>query len=144
MKTKFFLIAVILFTVIFSSCSSSDDDSNTTPATDGFTWTENGGSSLQTGLNPRFSAQYNTFIVENSSGTTLFEINLNEGIAGTYSLGSNYAIYYGGSTNFVPTAGSLIITSNANNKISGTFSATGSTGTVTSVTGTFTNVVVNP
>ena len=76
MKAIFFSIVIILLTIFSSSCSSSDDGPNTTPTAEGFTWTENGGTTIQTGLNPRFSTQFNTFIVEDQSGATLFEINL--------------------------------------------------------------------
>jgi hypothetical protein len=110
-------------------------------ATSGFTWTENGSATVQTATTASFSAQYNTLIVPN-----VFEINLSGSTAATYVLNANNAITYT-KTNpfFIPTTGSVIITSNANGKISGTFTGTGPAASgITSVAGTFTDVTVGP
>ncbi len=74
---------------------------------------------------------------------TVFEINLTGSTPGTYTLGSGNALYYNFSatenlTN--PTSGSVVITSFANNKASGTFTATGTGVGVTTISGTFANI----
>ena len=74
---------------------------------------------------------------------TIFELNLTGSTPGTYALGGGNGIYYNYSltenlTN--PTSGSVTITSFANNKVSGTFTASGTGTGVTSVSGTFTNI----
>ncbi|MBC7494678.1 MAG: hypothetical protein H7221_06680, partial [Flavobacterium sp.] len=43
---------------------------------------------------------------------------------------------------FVPSAGTCTIVSNVNGKISGTFTASGSQGTISSIQGTFNNITV--
>ncbi len=108
-------------------------------ATSGFTWTENGNATVQTATTASFNAGYNTLMVPNA-----FEINLSGSTAATYALNANNVITYT-KTNpfFIPTTGSVIITSNTNGKISGTFTGAGAaTGGITSVSGTFTDVTV--
>jgi len=51
------------------------------------------------------------------------------------------AFYFNGNT-ATPATGEVVITANANGKASGTFKATWTSGTVTSVYGTFTDIPV--
>lgn len=143
-------IFIVLFVTLMSSCSDADDATPTPVAaatTAGFTWTENGNTTVLTVDNPYASAQYKT-IFALRSGTTIYEINLTSLAPGTYSFsGGANSIYYNnnaGSGGFSATSGSVIITANANNKLSGTFTATGSGNGVTSVSGQFTDIVINP
>lgn len=159
MKTvkKFSIILTLVITAIFSSCSTSNP--TPTPAVttnpDGFTWTQNGETTARTGFTPFFVNQGHSLFVQNSAGTVLFEFNFNSLAPATNNLaamgvtgnGAQFFIDYQfagvTSTNrFLPSAGTCIITSNANGKISGTFTASGSTGSISSVQGTFKNITV--
>lgn len=152
MKKLSSLFLIALFATTSISCSDNDDTTTTpmpvTPvASDGFKWTENGGSTEQTVNNPYVSNQFKSIFATNTGGGTVYEINLTSIAVGTYDvMASGNAFYYRStimSAAFAPTSGSVIITANANNKLSGTFTATGSGGGVTSVSGSFTNIVIN-
>ncbi len=143
-----FLIAILAITSF--SCSNDDDSkTNQTPvATDGFKWTDSSGSTVQTVNNPYANNQFKSIFATNTGGSTVFEINLTSIATGTYDImASGNAFYYRSTTMaaaFTPTSGSVVITANANNKLSGTFTATGTGGGITSVSGSFTNIVINP
>lgn len=150
MKTKFTTLIMIAFIAVFSiSCSNDDNPTPVVPvATDGFIWTENGTATVLTVNNPYVNGQFNSIFAVRS-GTTIYEINLTALTPGTYTLGSASAnsLFYnntGATTSFSPTSGSVIITGNAGNKLTGTFTATGTGAGVTSVSGSFTNIVINP
>ncbi len=137
----------ILFAALVFSCST-EEATPVIPVTSGFTWTENGNSTILTVDDPYATAQYNS-IFALRSGVTIYEINLTALTPGTYDFaGGANSIFYNnnGSTtgNFSATGGSIIITANANNKLSGTFTATGTGNGVTSVSGQFTDIDINP
>jgi hypothetical protein len=157
-KNTLLLLAFATAT-LFTSCSKSDSAAATTTtpaAADGFTWTENGGTTVMTGYTPYFVTQGHSLFVQNATGGVLFEFNFNSLAPATNVLGgitfNPGAVFYVdyqfvGVTNinkFVPTSGTCIIASNANGKISGTFTASGSTGTISSIKGTFNNITVQP
>ncbi len=142
------LIAFMALSTV--SCSNNDDTPQQTAAsTDGFRWTDSSGSTVQTVDNPYVNGAFNTIFAVRS-GATIYEINLTSTAVGTYALGgtSLNSLYYNStgalSTAFSPVTGSVVITSNAGNKLTGTFAATGTGGGVTSVSGSFTNIVINP
>lgn len=152
MKKISSLLLITMFVITSISCSDNDDVAVTpTPVTpvagDGFKWTENGGSTEQTVNNPYASNSFKTIFATNTGVGTVYEINLTSIAVGTYDvMASGNAFYYRTATMsaaFVPTSGSVVITANANNKLSGTFTATGSGGGVTAVSGSFTNIVIN-
>jgi hypothetical protein len=144
------IVVLVAFSLI--SCGSGSDSPNTptntpsgTTSTSVFKWTENGSATEQTATTANFSTQFKTLKAYN--GTTLvYEINLDGTTPATYTLNANNAITYIKSTQFfTPTAGNVIITANANSKVSGTFAGTGTAvGGVTSVAGTFTDITVVP
>ena len=148
MKTKILVLALVFFTVAFSSCSKDDDDSSATPTPtgNGFRWTENGGTTVNTAASATFSTLFKTLIAKDASNATIFEINLDGTTPATYTIGATNAITYAGvSPFFIADAGNIIITTNASDKVSGTFQGTGTAaGGITSVTGTFTNITVVP
>ena len=102
---------------------------------------------MQSAFTPTFSTQFKTLIAKTQAGTTLFEINLSGTTPATYSLttAANVLSFTGVNPTFVSENGSVVITANANNKISGTFEAfrAGSSG-VTRLYGTFTDVIIVP
>lgn len=144
------ILLLTCITIMFTSCSKSDSSPAVvtpvaTVAADGFTWTENGGTSVLTVDNPYANLQGKT-IFAIRSGNTIYEINLTALAVGTYTIanGTNNVITYIPNANgfFNATSGSVIITANANNKISGTFTGTGSGNGITSVKGQFTNIPI--
>jgi hypothetical protein len=147
MKSKITtMLTIALLAIMFVSCSKDDKDSEEAPKTssDGFTWKENGGPTVQIAT-ATFSTQYKT--IKAYSGTTLvFEINLSGTTPATYTLNTNNVITYTKvSPFFIPTSGNVIISSNANSKVSGTFQGTGTTTAgISSVSGTFTNITLVP
>ncbi|MDI1257262.1 MAG: hypothetical protein PSV16_14305 [Flavobacterium sp.] len=146
MKTKIFISALIALTFTFISCSGSDDDGggNNNPV-NGFMWTENGSATVNTAATASFSTQYKTLMAKDASGNTLFEINLNGTTAATYAIGANNAFTYAAVNPFyIATGGNIVISANASNKMSGTFTTTGSGSNITAINGTFTNIDVVP
>ena len=149
MKTKLLSIAVLFVATVFCSCSHDDNDPVITPvapaAANGFTWKENGGSTIKTAASATFTTQYKTLIAKDASNNTLFEINLSGTGAATYTIDANNHLTYATTTYFTADAGSVVITSNAGGKVSGTFHTTGPAAAgVTAVDGTFTNITVVP
>ncbi|MBC7642264.1 MAG: hypothetical protein H7174_07995 [Flavobacterium sp.] len=151
MKTirKILLLAFAFATAtLFTSCSKSDPTPAATVA-DGFTWTENGGTNVITGYTPTFYNSSNVLRANNTTGNSLLIFSLSAHTIGTYNIGATNSVEYffpGFTINnsFTPSSGSLIIVSNTNGKISGTFTASGSQGTISSIQGTFNNVTVQP
>lgn len=158
---KSILLLAFATATLFTSCSKSDPTPAvvTPPAAtvvDGFTWTENGGTNVMKGYTPFFVTQGHSLFVQNATGGQLFEFNFNSlapatNVLGgaTYNPGAVFYVDYQfvGVTNtnkFEPTSGTCIIASNANGKISGTFTASGSAGTIASIKGTFNNITVQP
>lgn len=142
------MLLIILLATTAISCSSEDSPSAVIAAvTNGFTWIDDNGTTIQTVDNPYATNQYKSIFAVRS-GATIYEINLTSIAVGTYSLtASGNALYYRNTTMTAPfsaTSGNVIITANGNNKLSGTFAATGTGGGVTSVAGQFKDIVVNP
>ncbi|MBS1626812.1 MAG: hypothetical protein JSR09_04880 [Bacteroidetes bacterium] len=151
MKKLFYLsLTGILITFILVSCNknSSSPTSTTSGASDGFFYAENG-STTQTKMDKAdVYATYKTINANSGSGTgmKICEINLSGLSAGTYSISSSNAFTFvvSGSTTWIATSGSVIITSNSSGKLTGTFDVQGS-GTGTSVnrySGSFTNIAI--
>lgn len=147
--TSLFLIALFSLTAI--SCSTEDAIGNLPIpglGADGFTWVDSSGVTIQTVNNPYASNQFKTIFATITGGSTVYEINLTSIAVGTYNItASGNALYYKNaamSAPFSPTSGTVIITANASNKLSGTFVATGTGGGITTVTGQFKNIVINP
>lgn len=79
------------------------------------------------------------------SGNTIYEINLSSLAVGSYPVtnGVNVITYVPNANGFFnATSDSIIITVNANNKLSGTFTGAGSGNGITSVSGQFTNIPI--
>ena len=134
----------VLMTITTISCSGSDDAPTPGPAAgSGFTWQINGLTTSKNTNVANYNLQGTAMNLFATPSGTVFEINLTGSTPGTYTLGSGNSLYYNFSsteklTN--PTSGSVTITSFANNKVSGTFTAAGTGVGVTTISGTFTNV----
>lgn len=147
------LKSVVLLLITFSVIScSKNDDTPITPvvptSSNGFKYSENGATTKISLPNPFVNGSFNTIIAQNASNETIFEINLTSVAVGTYTIDNtnNYLTYVkSGVGNFIGSAGTVVITANANNKLTGTFNATAGSGAtgVNSVSGSFTNIVIN-
>ena len=144
-KIKIFFFALIALMTF--SCSNDDSNSGQNSpnptASNGFVWTINGTTASKNTTVANYNLQGSAMNLFATPNGTIFEINLTGSTPGTYTLGNGNGLYYNFSatenlTN--PTSGSVTITSFANNKVSGTFTATGTGIGVTSITGTFTNI----
>lgn len=148
-KTIIFALLIILA----SSCTKDEETAKTgtpTSTTAGFTWRENDPNSttIQTAFTPTFSTQYKTMFAKTQAGATLFEVNLSGTATGSYTIdnSSNVMTYTGVNPWFIATSGTVVITSNANGKVSGTFEAfrAGAAGTITRIYATFKDITVVP
>ena len=149
MKNLFFYFRTFMvLAVLFISCDRNEDDGTktATSSTAGFTWRENSTTApVKTAGSSEVRTQYKSifaFTGTTATSGTLFEFNLTGVSPATYTVGSSNAFYFSGNT-ATPASGEVVITSNANGKASGTFKATWSSGTITSVYGTFTDIPVN-
>ena len=146
MKTIKTLLLAALVALNFS-CSKSDPAPTPTPPAAssgaGFTWTINGATASKNTTVANYNLQQSAMNLFATPSGTVFEINLTGSTPGTYALGNGNGFYYNFSatenlTN--PTSGSITITSFANNKVTGTFTAAGTGVGVTSISGTFTDI----
>jgi hypothetical protein len=141
------MLMIAMAAIIFFGCSKNNDPGkeDAPGTTNGFTWKENGGSTVQTAATATFSTQYKTLIASTTTGTAV-EINLSGTTPATYTLNASNVITYAKVTPFfIPTTGNVIITANAGGKISGTFQGSGTTVSgISSISGTFTNITVVP
>ena len=160
MKTKFLSLAMIaVFAISTISCSKSDPAPTPAPpvvvvnppvttTTDGFSWSINGETTKKTGTfaSYQFLSPNTTTVImtpQNGSAGVVIRLDVFGRTAGTYQLGNvNTLTYIYSATESLayPTGGSITITSIANNKCSGTFTAAGNGNNVTSISGTFTNI----
>lgn len=142
-----FLITLLICSISLMSCDRNEEDngSTTPPTASGFTWRENSTSApLKTAGSSEVRTQYNSifaFTGTTATSGTLFEFNLTALTPGTYQVNSSNLFYFNGNT-ATPATGKVVITTNANGKASGTFEATWSTGSVTAVYGSFTDIPV--
>ena len=146
------LISSLFLLFIFIGCSNDSDDGQPTvavpaPTSDGFKYAENGSTTMISVSTPYASNQYKSiFGVDNSN--TIIEINLTSIAQGTYTIdnSTNFFSYLkpGSSGIWSGTTGTVTITSNANNKLSGSFSMSAGSGIngVNTVNGTFTNITI--
>lgn len=147
---KVLLLCMAVISIISTSSCSDDDSSNNGGGnnnTAGFTWRENDpNGAVNQAAAATFNTQFNTLIATAADGTTLFEINLSGSAAAAYTLsssGANMFTYTGENPFFVAEGGTVTITSNANNKITGTYEAFQTGNGLTRLYGTFTDVPVN-
>ncbi|MCC6372668.1 MAG: hypothetical protein IT236_16815 [Bacteroidia bacterium] len=148
MKKSFLNIAISLFAciVLFNSCKKDDplpEENpvvNTTPPI--FNWKLNNITSLSSDSTFAYQNITTIFAYKGGNANSL-EIELTALNTGTYSISSatgNAFTLVSGNVSHKASSGSVIITTNANNKLSGTVSVAFSTGTITTLTGDFTDV----
>lgn len=134
-------------TLLMPSCKKSEPPAPTpvvTATNPPFSWSENGATSKST-TNASFNTGAQILQAISSDNLTVIQISLTASIPGTYPVSTanpgNDFHYTNGS--YQGTSGSVIITANANGKMSGTFNTSSTINTITSVTGQFTNIPVN-
>lgn len=140
-------ILLILFTMVITSCSNDNEenDNDTSPGPSGFVWRENlVDAPINYANSAYFTAAFNTLIAKDANNVTLFEINLTAASPGTYTIDNSsvFFTYTGVNPLYVATGGQVVITSNANGKLSGTFEAFRSGTGLTRIYGSFTDVVI--
>ena len=145
-KLNYVFFSLFLVTLLMTGCErDSEPGSTTPPASAGFTWRENSTTApLKTAGSSEVRTQYTSifaFTGATATSGTLFEFNLSGLAPATYPVNATNAFYFNGNT-ATPATGEVVITANANGKASGTFKATWTSGTVTSVYGTFTDIPV--
>jgi hypothetical protein len=143
------LTAALLGLLIFTGCAKDEDEPEdpTTTTTGGvatydFKWTPNNGSTV-TADEAYFSTATNNIYAAKSGTANSVEIILPDFNITTYSISSssgNSLEFLSNSTSHQATSGTVKITANSGNKISGNFAVGFSSGTLTSLSGQFTDV----
>jgi hypothetical protein len=142
-KTFLTLVALSCITLLWS-CKKEDDanpsNNNTGGAT--FNWTDNTGATVNAD-SAFYVEQYHTIKAYKGGIAQFIEINLTAGAAGTYTVGSGNAIsYLNGNTLYTASTGSVVISSNTAGKMAGSFTSTGTGGSITALSGAFANMEV--
>ena len=140
---KITLAITLGLALLISSCNKT---ATTTPnnTSGGMTWIENGTTTV-TADSAYFETRYSTLHAFKGGTAKIIELNLSAGTVGTYTVSSANSISYiasGSSTTYIAATGSVNITANASSKMTGTFSSTGTGASLTSLSGTFTDIAV--
>ena len=147
MKSKF-LVAGLAILMAFSckkedesqSCSTCSVGGSTHPSS-GFSYVINNGSTVYAD-SAFFNASFRTITSYRNGIATRVNIKTSSQAAGPYSFTSsaNTLSYTESTFTYIASGGSINITSNANNKLSGNFVSNGTGGGVISVTGQFQDI----
>ena len=156
MKKYIFIISTNSLSMSFA-CKKKDTSTpdTTTTKTGGavtlsgtFTRSENGGAT-QTSDSAEFRNVYNALYAYKGGLARYFEIDYSESIVGSYTLSTtgsnslNYIVQTGTINNvYTANSGTANITANTSGKLSGNFTGSYSSGTLTSISGGFTNVFI--
>lgn len=139
---QYLSVLFLVFAVSLSSCNKDDDNNpKSTPSETGFFYGENGTATLTKADEAQVNKDYKTILAKKDNNTVV-EIVLTDLKPGTYDLSAKYAFTYINGTQWEASAGTLTITQNDGNKISGTFKATAGAGVsgVNSVEGKFNDI----
>jgi hypothetical protein len=143
------VLAIILLSTSLISCDR-DKPTDPTPVVDptAFVYAEGGASSMSSVTNPIAYATAKEIFGRNSA-TEVVKIKLTSLAVATYTIGSGNEFTYTRpttSSSWTAVTGTITITENADNKISGTFNLTAGNSTlgINSVSGSFKRVVINP
>lgn len=133
--------------IAFSSCKKEPEEScSTCPvggATEpvGFIYSKNGGTDIHAD-SAFFNSSFRTITSYYQGIATRVNIKTSSQAPGTYTLTSsaNTLSYSETGLTYMASGGSVIISDNANNKMSGNFVSNGSGGGITSITGRFKDI----
>ncbi len=154
MKRAFLIIGTIagLAILMLSSCAKATTDpekeTNTNnggaTSTTEFKWTPGSGSTVTSDSSYCYNSITSIFAFKNGTNNSI-EITLSSMAVGAYSVSAstgNALTYVSNSTTYTAKSGAVNITTNANNKLSGNFNCSVTGGTLTSLSGQFTDVPV--
>jgi hypothetical protein len=147
---KFFQLFFLSGIIFLISCAkaSSDPDKNTSTAPAGntsntqFTWSNNAGNSV-TADSSNYYASFTTIFAFKNGVINSLEINLSSLNVGAYSLSNltgNALTYIVNSTTYTAKSGTVNITANNNAGLTGNFNCALAGGTLTSLSGQFTEI----
>lgn len=139
------IFGIVILTL--SSCKKEPDQScgscpvgGSVNTPQGFTYTKNGGSAI-TADSAFFLPTSNTIICYYQGGTNRVILKTSSQAPGTYSISTVNKVTYSDPLGvYNATGGSISITANANNKISGSFITNGTGGGYISVNGQFQDI----
>lgn len=145
---KFLLRSLFLLggLLIFVTCKKDEepgpdtDDPGANPGQ--FSWKPGQGASV-TADSAYYYPQFTTIYAFKNGSANMIEVNLSALSAGSYTLSSssgNALTFVTNGTSHNAVSGSLNISAAGNNKLSGSFSASLSGGTITAITGSFTDI----
>jgi Family of unknown function (DUF6252) len=144
------ILAVIIMTLSITSCNR-DEEAASPPPPPGlpeFLYGEGGATSLSSVTNPFANANSKEIFGRNGSSEVI-KIKLTSLAVATYTIGVGNEFTYtrpATSSPWVAGTGTITITSNIDNKLSGTFDLTSGTSTlgINQVNGRFSDIVINP
>lgn len=145
MNKSILVIIGVIVTFLFTSCTKkSNDKPNNNKSTEeiGFFFAENGNTNYTKADSVLANQQYKTIIAK-VNGATVVEFVATDFSVGDYPLNTQYAFtYVKDNSHWEASAGTLKITQNDGQTISGTYEATAGTGVngVTTVSGYFKKV----
>lgn len=144
MKRLIYLVVIAVFT--FQSCSSDDNSSSNNNPTSGFIWKENSGAEIKAD-SAFYETQYKTIKAfknyNDPINSKFIEINLTGDTPTSYDVTNGNAIsFLHANTLYVGSTGMITITENTSNKLSGDFTSSSTTGTTTSLEGTFKSIEI--
>lgn len=143
MKRSIYVAAILVFSL--QGCSNDEEPSPNTNTNAGFTWKENGGAAIKAD-SAFYETEYKTIkAFKNYNDATqrkFIEINLTTSSDATYNVtdGSAISFLYGNEL-YVASTGMITISS-ISNKMSGNFTSSSSTGSLTTVEGTFKSIEI--
>ncbi len=144
MKKHLTILALFLIGFAVTSCSKKSNDpapsNNIVSTPDGFTWSEDGGTLITADSAFWTSGSWGAGVRAYKGGyASFFELNLDNANSGNHTL-STSSTFLKGSDTYAVASGSLTISANANDKLSGNFEAKVSGGTIKTVKGSFSNL----
>lgn len=148
MPKKLFITAVIVFLATVLSCKKEPEQScgtcpvgGSTSPTSGFSYVKNSGSAIYSD-SAFYNSAYKTITSYYHGISTRVNIKTTSQAPGTYTFtaSGNTLSYTETSLTYIASGGSIVITSNANNKLSGNFVSNGTGGGIITVTGQFYNI----
>lgn len=144
--TRILSVVVLGFSLTYCSKKSNDPTpaTTTTPTTnstsDGFTWSEDGGAVITADSAFWTSGSWGAGVRAYKGGyANFFELNLDNANTGNHTLSTSSAFLKGNDT-YAIASGSLAISANTNDKLSGNFEAKVSGGMIKTVKGDFSNL----
>jgi hypothetical protein len=148
-KISFYITAITIVLFFVAGCTKDEDEPDDptgsttgTPVTGNFNWTLSNGSSVVADSAVCYP-QITTIYGYKTGLDNTVEINLADVVVGTYDITSfsgNELKYVRNKITTKASSGTVKITGNTGGKMAGNFSATFSTGTITSITGEFSDV----